>query len=53
MDSATNAQNDEGCDWDMDSATNAQNDVLVSVNNYVTVDVCTVTVAKHMSGLYA
>jgi len=27
----------------MDSATNAQNDVLVFVNNYVTVDVCTVT----------
>ena len=43
MDSATNAQNDEGCDWDVDSATNAQNDVLVSVNYYVTGDVCTVT----------
>ena len=43
MDSATNAQNDEGCDWDVDSATNAQNDVLVSVNSYVTGYICTVT----------
>jgi len=32
LDSATKAQNDEGCDWGLDSATNAQNDVLVSVN---------------------
>ena len=43
MDSATNAQNNEGCDWDIDSATTAHNDVLVSVNSYVTVDVCSVT----------
>ena len=43
LDSATYAQNDEGCDWDVDSATTAHNDVLVSVNSYATGDVCTVS----------
>ena len=40
LDSATNAQNDEN-NYALDSATNAQND-RVSVNCYVTGDVCTV-----------
>jgi len=34
----------------MDSATSAQNDVLVSVNSYVTGDVCTVTMKKVILG---
>jgi len=51
VDSATDAQNDEN-NYALDSATDAQNDVLVSVNCYMTGDICTTTILMQMCDQY-